>query len=498
MKSNFKTKRRFKMKVFIVTIMCLSQISLFACSSTTKSNEKSMENILSQEDEAKLSDGKDGDSLDEATTSNPYLEGIKRLESLNMDNIESVGKAFALDLLTEDYQRLESLYPYTSEMKDIILSDETKKNIIFHNLDLGEVEKIDEPYAYKYGTNRYVMVPIEASLRNMNFLISFNNENEIVGFSYEEYKRNDSIEARTISDDIEEEEFSFYSDGHVIPGTLTRPIGKANYPLVILIHGFGPSDRDLSVFANKPFQDIAWALAQAGIASFRYDKRTYIRENESDISSFTVYEETINDAVSATNMAKELGGVDPNRIYVLGFSQGGYLTPRIAELLPDATGYILVSSPAEHIKNYLKEQYEYLAMEDGQISLFEHDLINQISVDIDMLGKPSQIPDDVKVQGFYKDYWIDLNAYNPVQVASKITVPVLLIHGERDYQVTKKQFNLWQDIFLESENWTFKSYPELNHFMMKGEGNSYSSEYKEENYVDQQVIQDIANFILTN
>ena len=150
------------------------------------------------------------------------------------------------------------------------------------------------------------------------------------------------------------------------------------------------------------------------------------------------------------------------------------------------------------MKDYLKEQYEYLAMEDGQISLSEHNLINKISEDIDILNKPSQITDDTKVQEFYKNYWIDLSAYNPLELASKITTPVLLIHGERDYQVTKKQFNLWQDVFLEAENWTFKSYPELNHFMMKGEENSYSSEYKEKNYVDEQVIQDIANFIFTN
>lgn len=497
MKSNFKRKRRFKMKVFLIIVICLSQISLFGCSLTTKSNNKSKENVLSQEDDAELSDEKE-ESADEVTTSNPYLGGIERLESLNIDNIESVGKEFTLDILTEDYQRLESLYPYTSEMKDIILTDETKKNIIFHNLDLGEVEKIDEPYVYIYGTSRYVMVPIEASLQNINLMISFNNENEIVGFSYEEYKKHDLAETRTIPDDIEEEEISFYSDGQVTSGTFTKPTGKNNYPLVILVHGFGPSDRDLSIFDNKPFQDIAWGLAQSGIASYRYDKRTYISENESDISSFTVYEETINDAVSAANMAKELGGVDPNRIYVLGFSQGGYLIPRISELLPDAAGYILVSSPAEHVKDYLKEQYEYLAMEDGQISLLEHDSINQISKDIAMLDTPHQISSSEKVQGFHKNYWIDLNTYNPLQVASKITVPVLLLHGERDYQVTNKQYNLWQDAFLESENWTFKSYPALNHFMMKGEGNSYSDEYKEKNNVDEQVIQDIANFVFTN
>ena len=102
----------------------------------TKDDEKSSDNILSKDDE-----GKDGDTTDISTTDNSYLEGIERLESLNLDDIESVGKEFALDLLTENHERLESMYPYTDEMKDIILSDITKKNIIFHNLDLGEVEK---------------------------------------------------------------------------------------------------------------------------------------------------------------------------------------------------------------------------------------------------------------------------------------------------------------------------------------------------------------------
>ncbi len=70
------------------------------------------------------------------------------------------------------------------------------------------------------------------------------------------------------------------------------------------------------------------------------------------------------------------------------------------------------------------------------------------------------------------------------------------MQGERDYQTSMKQYNLWMDAFGEADNWTFKSYPDLNHFMMKGEGHSYSSEYKEKNYVNEQVIQDMANFII--
>lgn len=489
----FKSNKKFNIRIFAILLICLSQVFLFGCSNIKGNSKK--ETIQEE------TDGLDKASQDKDKIGHAYkgsLEGIEKLDSFEPSDILAVGQAFALDLLTEDYKRLESIYLYTSDMREIMSLGETKKNIIFHNMSLGQVEKIDDAYSHKYATARYVIVPIEGSLTNINIQISFNNNNEIIGFSYEEYGKNSPVETREKPDNILEEEYTFYSDGYVIPGTLTSPSGLSDYPLVIMVHGFGPSDRDLSIYANKPFQDLAWGLAEAGIASYRYDKRTYIRESIIDDTSFTVYDETINDAVTATNMAKELKEVNPNKVYILGFSQGGYLLPRIAEYLPDAAGYIFLSSPAEHMKNYIKEQYEYLAMEDGQISLSDNQIINQITEDISMLEMPFQIPDEQKVQGFHKDYWIDLYDYNPIQVARRINVPVLVQHGARDYQVTKKQYNLWYNAFFDSDNWNFHSYPELNHFMMEGEGNSYSSEYKANNYLNEQVIQDLANFILTN
>src|SRR5699024_18040 len=143
------------------------------------------------------------------------------------------------------------------------------------------------------------------------------------------------------------------SEGYVIPGTLTTPIQEESYPLIVMVHGWGESDRDLSIYQNKPFQDIAWQLAKLGIASYRYDKRTYLYEQAKDTPSFTVYDETIDDAVEATKMAMELKNVNPSKVYILGFSQGGYLLPRINEKVTELAGYIFMSSPAEHVKNYL-------------------------------------------------------------------------------------------------------------------------------------------------
>ena len=484
------------MKRSILTLIIISWIFLSACDLDILG--------MGESEEAKIQQEETDSTGNKEENRNDYLLSIEKAQNPDNSDILSMGQSFAIDILTEDFERLDRIYLYSEEMKEIITLDETRKEIVFHNMDLGEVEKISEAYTYNFGSNKHVMVPVESNIYKLNIMISFNHNNEIIGFSYEEYQEDSSNKSRTIPTDITEEDFSFFADGLVINGTLTTPnviedeMNIENYPLVILVHGFGPSDRDSSIFENKPFQDMAWGLAQSGIATYRYDKRTYINEDVIDSQAFTVYDETINDAIAASSMAKELKNVDQSRVYILGASQGGYLLPRIAAGVPEAAGYIFVSSPAQNRKNYLKERYEYLAMEDGQISIKEHTAINQVSAEIDLLEMPNEIPSDQKVLGFHKNYWIDLNRYNPITEANRITDPVLVLQGERDYQTTIKQYNFWLDAFNEAENWTFKSYPDLNHFMMKGEGNSYSSEYREKNYVDEQVIQDIANFIFTN
>lgn len=498
------------MKRFLIIFLCLSSTFLFGCNISRNKDSGLEDNTLVEVEEQKDKNKEDKkeDTLGEEDSnqedfkgktleaSNQDNDNKEKEEELKLENLLLVGESFAKDLLTENFESLESVYLYNNDMKKIISSQETKKNIIFQNLELGDLERIGDLYRYFYGANKYIMVPIEATIQNTNLLITFNQENEIIGFSYEEYRKNPSEKSKEMPEGIKEEEFSFYSEGYVIPGTLTTPIQEESYPLIVLVHGWGESDRDLSIYQNKPFQDIAWQLAKLGIATYRYDKRTYLYEEVKDIPSLTVYEETINDAVEATNMAMELKSVNSNKVYILGFSQGGYLLPRISEKLTDLAGYIFMSSPAEHVKDYLKEQYEYLAMEDDQISLEEHTQINQIIQEVDMLEVPFEIPDDLKIQGFHKDYWIDLYRYNPINIAKKIEAPALVLQGERDYQVTMKQYNLWKTAFENLPNWTFYSYPKSNHFMMEGKGDSYSGEYKEKKYVSKEVIEDIGSFIL--
>src|SRR5699024_11210326 len=118
-------------------------------------------------------------------------------------------------------------------------------------------------------------------------------------------------------------------------GTLTLPRYKQeNLPTVILVQGSGPTDRDESVLSYRPFRDIAWGLAEQGIAVVRYDKRTLtyaeeIIQNEED--TLTVYEETVEDAIRASELAKTDERIDEDNVFILGHSLGGMVAPRIDE-----------------------------------------------------------------------------------------------------------------------------------------------------------------------
>ncbi|QHQ61000.1 alpha/beta fold hydrolase [Anaerocolumna sedimenticola] len=358
------------------------------------------------------------------------------------------------------------------------------------------MEKIKEPYSLSVGAYQYIMVPVTCTIGNFNYQIAFDGNHNIVGFSYEEYAAKEPIEDNSIPEEVTETEYSFSNDGFVIPGTFTTPKEGSNYPVVILVQGFGASDRDESIYENKPFRDIAWDLAKQGIASYRYDKRSYLySERMAKDKTATIKDEIIDDTVAATQMVKKLEEVDNSRIYILGHSLGGYVIPRIAQELPEVSGYIFMAAPAEHVKNYILDQYNYLAYRDENLTKEEQEEQKTLRNDIDLLDKPKDIPQDKMILGAYKDYWIDLADYYPIKAAKKIKVPVLVLQGERDYQVTMKQYNKWKDNFEDSDNWIFHSYVALNHFMIAGAGEPKSEEYRARAHVDTKVTQDITQFI---
>jgi len=282
-----------------------------------------------------------------------------------------------------------------------------------------------------------------------------------------------------------------------LPGTLSIPNGEGPFPVVILVHGSGPNDQNETVGPNKPFKDIALGLASNSIAVIRYEKRTkyYATTIVNQLATFTVNEETINDALQAINLVSSYDNIDGNSVYILGHSLGGMLAPRIAKQTNAISGLILMAAPTRSLDELILNQTKYLFELDGTITSEEQTQINATIKLVEQIQSLS-IADDEIILGAGKAYWEDLSKYSPLQTAESLDIPMLFLQGKRDYQVTyEDDFSLWNVSFKDNTNLSLINYETLNHLFIAGEGAPTNTEYMKPGNVDQQVIIDIVNWI---
>lgn len=283
------------------------------------------------------------------------------------------------------------------------------------------------------------------------------------------------------------------SSPYALPGTLTMPIGEGPFPAVVIVHGSGPNDRDGTLAVNRPYRDIAQGLASQGIAVLRYDKRTFVYRNP--VAGFTVDHEITDDAVAAVELLRQTAGVDAERIYVLGHSQGAMFAPRIAERDGMLAGIIMMAGTPHPFDQVLNTQIDYLRSLDPNADVGGLDMLVQVLDSIRDGADP--------VEAFGGDesqsaYWTSVLEYTPGETAQRLDLPMLVLQGARDYQTTLADFALWGDLLGERENVSLIAYPTLNHiFMALGDLDrlAMASDYNEPGFVDGQVIEDIAGWI---
>ena len=293
-------------------------------------------------------------------------------------------------------------------------------------------------------------------------------------------------------------------DGFRLPATLTLPRHAVDegrrVPCVVLVHGSGPHDRNETIGPNRPFRDLAWGLAERGIATLRYDKRTYIYKGNSvpQGRQLDLDVETVDDAVAAAALARTLPGVAADSVYVLGHSQGGWLAPRIADRDSRLAGIILLAAPARPLEDLLLEQVTYLnslapsAQGRQQVAELQRRVENVKRLGTSAYCDTIPFPFDAP-----RSYWADIVSYRPVETAARLTLPLVVLQAERDYQVTMQDYGLWRLGLLKCKNASFKSYPKLNHLLQEGTGKATPDEYRQPSSVPAYVLDDLARFVRT-
>jgi dienelactone hydrolase len=300
-------------------------------------------------------------------------------------------------------------------------------------------------------------------------------------------------------ENIKQIDLSSEVNGMVLQGILTVPTSGENFACVILVHGSGPNDMDETIGNNKVFRDIAWELAELGIATYRYNKSTY-QYPELFVGNLdmTLEEETVNDAIEISSLISSNSLIDSTSVYILGHSLGGNALPLIAQNINYISGYIIMAGNTRPLEDLMVEQTEYLINIDNVVTIDEQNYLDNLNGEVKKIKNIDNYNREEMILGVNAEYWRYLSNYDPIKTAANITVPVLVLQGLRDYQVTIKDYNGWYNAYADNDSWTFKTYQDLNHLMMTGNVPSVPSEYNIASNVDEKVIIDIVSWINNN
>lgn len=280
-----------------------------------------------------------------------------------------------------------------------------------------------------------------------------------------------------------------------LKGIVSIPNSKAKKPAVVLVHGSGPHDADEAIGPNRPFKDLAWGLATQGVVVLRYEKRTHAHGGEMTPDQINVKAEVIDDAVAAAELLRGMTDVDPRRVYVLGHSLGGCLAPAIAERDPKLAGVIILSGTLRSMNEVVVDQLAYIASLPGDGKEQRAKAFADTKAE---LAKPEG--EQKTLLGVPVSYWRDLNGQLGEHGAATIREfggAVLVLGGGRDYQITRKDFELWQKALKDRKNATLVWVPNVNHLFIAGEGMSTPKEYETAGHVDGKVVSGIASWIKT-
>lgn len=197
---------------------------------------------------------------------------------------------------------------------------------------------------------------------------------------------------------------SIQSDGAVLSATLAIPGKDRKYPAIIFVHGSGAGTREGGTQANPIFLQLGNALANSGVAVLRYDKRGIGKSTGTPTEDWRPLSRDVEAAVAFLRREPQ---IDPERVYILGHSEGGFIAPMIANATP-VRGIVLMAGPAIPMEQTLAQQ-GVGTMNASMRKIFE------------------------KAFAAYA-------GYDPAETIKHVQRPILLLQGGKDSQVLSSDF----------------------------------------------------------
>ncbi len=265
--------------------------------------------------------------------------------------------------------------------------------------------------------------------------------------------------------DAEEVEFENTIDDVTLAGTLTIPKKQGRHPVVVLISGSGPQDRDESLMEHKPFLVLADYLTRRGIAVLRYDDRGFGKSTGRFSTATT--EDFARDAAAAVEFLKTHDRINAANIGLAGHSEGGLIAPMVCGLRDDVAFVVLLAATGVDGAEISKSQSEAMLRAAGtaeseiEIAMSVNrsvvDIVVSAEADEDVSDKVAEaveviieklpeadreeggknlraaIRNEIKrLNGNWMRFFLK---YDPRPALANIKCPVLAIIGSKDLQV---------------------------------------------------------------
>lgn len=276
-----------------------------------------------------------------------------------------------------------------------------------------------------------------------------------------------------------------------IDGTLLIPTDIEKPNLAIIIAGSGPTDRNgnQNLLKNNSLKKLAEELSKEGIATFRYDKRIVKQIRRNNVDMNIRFDDFITDAISVLEYFKNRD--DYNKLYIIGHGQGSLVGMVTAK--QGADGFISLAGAGKPIDDVIIDQVTNTA------PMFTEDTkraFSKMKEGKTTMDYPQALESifNLETQPFMMN-WM---SYIPQEEIRDLEIPVLIINGTKDLQVSEEEANL---LHLSNSNSTIKIIEQMNHILVLIQGDTLenSKSYNEsQRKISEELIKTIVSFINNN
>ncbi|MEX1257734.1 MAG: alpha/beta fold hydrolase [Gemmatimonadota bacterium] len=293
------------------------------------------------------------------------------------------------------------------------------------------------------------------------------------------------------------------NDGTRFAGTLTVPEGEGPFPAALMITGSGAQDRNEALMGHRPFLVIADHLTRRGIAVLRVDDRG-VGGSTGNVMEATI-RDNIGDALAAVAFLRERPEIDPDRVGLIGHSEGGWVAPGVAADTEDVAFLVMLAGPSVSGREILLAQSRAIMEASGATQFEEGLTINRIGIDAAasettverareavhraveeaIAGLPPEEGSALRavweaetVQSnmeaglptMVSPWYRNLVVYDPIDTLENLEIPALALYGERDLQVPPTQsVPILEDAWDDHPDATIHVFPGLNHLFQHAE-----------------------------